>query len=87
MNSLIYKNPIASSIILNLTGLIFISLLLVKGIYGSAVLALPIAIFNRIIIEYGVNMNYRRKLMIYLSVFIMVMIIMFFTLHIHKTKV
>jgi hypothetical protein len=84
MKSLIYNNPIASSIIINFMGLILISYLLGKGVYGITLLCLPIAILNKGIIEHGANINYKKRIMIYLSVFIMVITAAFFTLHMHK---
>lgn len=83
MKALILKNPITSSIIINLTGLIFTGLLLSKGIYGVIILCLPIVIVNKGILAYGVNINYKKKIVIYLSIFIMVITTMFYSLYVH----
>lgn len=86
MKALILKNPITSSIIINLTGLIFTGLLLSKGIYGVIILCLPIVIANKGILAYGVNINYKKKIVIYLNIFIMVMTTMFYSLYLHVTN-
>jgi len=86
MKALILKNPIASSIIINLIALIFTGLLLSKGIYGVIILCLPIVIVNKGILAYGVNINYKKKIVIYLNIFIMVMTTMFYSLYLHVTN-
>lgn len=83
MKALILKNPITSSIIINLTGLIFTGLLLSKGIYGVIILCLPLVIVNKGILVYGININYKKKIVIYLSMFVMVMTTMFYSLYVH----
>jgi len=84
MKSLIFKNPVTSSIIINIIGLIIIIYAIGKGIYGITLLAIPIAVLNRCIIDYGININNKKKLMIYFSVFVMIITTVYFTLLTHN---
>jgi len=85
MKALIFKNPVASSIIINIIGLILIIFSISKGMYGISLIAIPIAVLNRCLIDYGANIDNKKKLMIYISVFIMIITTAYFSLLTHKS--
>lgn len=85
MKALIYKNPVASSIVINIIGLILIIFSISRGMYGTSLIAIPIAVLNRCLIDYGANIDNKKKLIIYVSVFIMIITTAYFSLLTHKS--
>lgn len=69
----LFKNPVISAIIFNLTILIITTISASKGAQLS-ILLIPSGLINRIIIDKGVDLNGKKKTIIYLSFFTMLII-------------
>lgn len=74
MKSIIYKNPVISGIIINL-GAMFVSVYTIKYRISYLIIAIiPVGIVNRKIIDNGVDMNIKKKVLILVSFTIMIVV-------------
>ncbi|WP_236895438.1 hypothetical protein [Clostridium beijerinckii] len=74
MKSIIYKNPVISGIIINLVAM-FVSVYATKYRISYLIIAIiPVGIVNRKIIDNGIDMNIKKKVLILVSFTIMIVV-------------
>jgi ABC-type uncharacterized transport system permease subunit len=74
MKSIIYKNPVIAGIIINLVAM-FVSVYAIKYRISYLIIAIiPVGIVNRKIIDNGIDMNIKKKVLILVSFTIMIVV-------------
>ncbi len=87
MKSIIYKNPVITGILLNLST-IFLSIYAIKySIQPLMLIPILVGILNRKIIDNGTDMNNKKKVLILLSFGIMISVILIYGRYIHDMRI
>jgi hypothetical protein len=83
---IIYKNPVISAIIINIISLI----MCIYSIMGRKpvfmMLLVLVGVVNRRIIDNGKNIDKKKKIIIYISFFLMIAIGLFFSFYMNKVR-
>ena len=84
MKSIIYKNPVISGILLNLSAM-FLSIYGIKySITPLIIMIMPVGILNRKIIDNGTDMNNKKKALIIVSFVVMLVIYFLYNQYFHN---
>lgn len=87
MKSIIYKNPVISGILLNISA-IFLSIYAIKyNITPLIILIIPVGIFNRKIIDNGADMNNKKKILILVSFGVMIGVFLLYNRYISNMRI
>ncbi|MCM0648893.1 hypothetical protein NBE98_10960 [Clostridium swellfunianum] len=84
MKSLIYRNPVISAIIINITSLILFIYSISKGEYGYVAFLMLTGVINRRIIDNGEKLNKQKKTIIITSCVLMVIIFIAYSVYRHN---
>jgi len=84
MKSIIYKNPVISGILLNLSAM-FLSIYGIKySITPLIIMIMPVGILNRKIIDNGTDMNNKKKALIIVSFVVMLVVYFLYNQYFHN---
>ena len=84
MKTIIYKNPVLSGILLNLSAM-FLSIYGIKySITPLIIMIMPVGILNRKIIDNGTDMNNKKKALIIVSFVVMLVIYFLYNQYFHN---
>ena len=84
MKSIIYKNPLISGILLNLSAM-FLSIYGIKySITPLIIMIMPVGILNRKIIDNGTDMNNKKKALIIVSFVVMLVVYFLYNQYFHN---
>jgi hypothetical protein len=84
MKTIIYKNPVLSGILLNLSAM-FLSIYAIKySITLLIIMIMPVGILNRKIIDNGTDMNNKKKALIIVSFVVMLVIYFLYNQYFHN---
>ena len=84
MKTIIYKNPVLSGILLNLSAM-FLSIYAIKySITLLIIMIMPVGILNRKIIDNGTDMNNKKKALIIVSFVVMLVVYFLYNQYFHN---
>ena len=81
MKVIIYKNPVMLAVILNIISLIIVIFSISKKVYVLQVLVILVGLANRMIIDNGENIDKQKKIIIYVSFFLMLSIYISYSIY------
>lgn len=86
MNSVIYKNPVISAIIINILSLIIYIYLTsrIESLFG--IFLIFVGAFNRQVIDNGNNLDKKKKIIIYISFLLMITISLTYAFYMYKVR-
>lgn len=82
MKVIIYKNPVMSAVILNIISLIIVIFSISEKAYALQVLVILVGLANRKIIDNGENIDKQKKIVIYVSFFLILSIFISYSIYI-----
>jgi hypothetical protein len=84
MKSIIYKNPVISGIMINVSAM-FLSIYAIKYSITPLIIAIiPVGILNRKIIDNGIDMNNKKKALIIVSFVVMLVVFFLYSQYFHN---
>lgn len=81
MKSIIYRNPVISAIIINIVTLILFIYSIREGEYGLVIGLMFVGVANRRIIDNGEKVNKKKRAIIFISFFLMVIIYLAYSIY------
>lgn len=87
MKSIIYKNPVISGILLNISAM-FLGIYAIKyDITSLIMMMVPVGILNRKIIDNGTDMSNSKKMYILISFGVMIGVFLIYNIYIHNMRI
>ncbi len=87
MKSIIYKNPVISAILLNISAM-FLSISAIKyNITPLIMMIILVGILNRKIIDNGTHMNNKKKILILVSFGVMIGVFLIYNRYIYNMRI
>ncbi|MBL4935064.1 hypothetical protein JK636_04750 [Clostridium sp. YIM B02515] len=86
MKSILYRNPVISTIAINFMTMILFIYSINQRITALTISLMVTGVVNRRILDNGINLNKQKKTIIFLSFFISIGIAMLYNVYIHKIR-